>query len=330
MTDRTGAAAPALRSARSTPETAAKEGPHGLGAASANGSRRSWWRSRNALGYGFIAGPLVFMVVVLLVPIAYNAWVSLHDWSLVGTTPPRFIGLDNYLEIVQTPRWRGTLLRTAVYVIVTVSVQVVAGFLIALLLHQHFPRAKVARMLLLLPMMISEVVVGNIWRLLLNYNGGLINWFLGLFGIEPVFWLGPEHAFQSILMVDIWQNVPFVTLVLFAALQTLPSELLEAAAIDGANRWHQVRSVIVPMIQPAFLLVLMFQTMFAIRSFSTIWLLTEGGPGDRTSLLAIDVFRAALQSYDIGLGAALSWCLLLLSLGITVLYIRWLKRDPLV
>ncbi|WP_162606594.1 carbohydrate ABC transporter permease [Jiangella asiatica] len=270
------------------------------------------------------------MVVVLLIPIANNAWISLHEWSLVGDEAPRFIGLDNYVEILQTPRWRNTLLRTGLYVVLTVSAQVLLGFLIALLLHRHFPNAKVARMLLLMPMMISEVVVGNIWRLLLNFNGGLFNWFLGLVGIDPVFWLGPGRAFWSVVAVDIWQNTPFVTLVLFAAMQTLPSELLEAASIDGARRWQQVRSVIMPMIQPAFLLVLMFQTMFAIRSFSTIWLLTEGGPGNETSLLAIDVFRAALQSYDVGLGAALSWCLLLLSLGITILYIRWLKRDPLV
>ncbi|MDQ7904795.1 sugar ABC transporter permease [Phytohabitans sp. ZYX-F-186] len=292
-------------------------------------ARPRWWRGRDGLGLLFVLAPMLFLFAVLIVPIVYNMWVSLHSWRLTDVGGPEFVGLDNYVEVLWTPRWRDTIVRTAAFVVLTVGLQVVIGFGVALFLHKHFPRARALRVALLLPMMVSEVAVGNMWRLLYNYDGGLLNWALGLVGIDRVFWLGPDMAFASIVLTDVWQNAPFVTLVIFAALQTMPNELLEAADLDGASGWVRIRRVILPIVQPAVLLVLIFQTMFAIRAFGTIWILTEGGPGTATTLLSIDIFRVALQSYDVGLASTLSWFLVAINLIVAIIYMRWLKREPL-
>ncbi|MFI7024234.1 carbohydrate ABC transporter permease [Micromonospora sp. NPDC049900] len=329
----TGGGAPAsatvrLDDAAARPDRAAAS-PHGGGAERPATRRPPWWRSRTALGYLFVLAPMLFLFVVLIVPIGYNLWVSLHSWRLTSVTGPEFVGLANYIEVLQTPRWRDTIVRTAIFVVLTVVLQVIVGFGTALFLHRHFPKARALRVALLLPMMVSEVAVGNVWRLLYNYDGGLLNWALGLIGVDRVFWLGPDMAFFSIVLTDVWQNAPFVTLVIFAALQTMPKDILEAADLDGATGWARIRQIIVPVVQPAVLLVLIFQTMFAIRSFGTIWILTEGGPGTATTLLSIDIFRVALQSYDVGLASTLSWFLVLINLVVAIIYMRWLKRDSL-
>ncbi len=284
---------------------------------------------RNALGYSFVLLPLGYVFIVLLLPIIYNAWISLQQWSLVDPSPPTFIGLGHYIDIFTDPRWLGTIGRTAVFVVASVALQIAGGVGIAMFLFIRYPNARLLRVLLLLPMLVSEVVVGNVWRLMFNYDGGFINGILSLFGIPPIFWLGADLAFPSIVIADVWQQLPFVMLVVFAALQTVPAEIREAAMIDGAGGWKSFWNIILPVIRPAILLVLLFETMFAVRAFSTVWVLTQGGPGNSTSLLAVDVYRVALQNYDVGLSAALSWILLVISLLIALLYIRWLKRDPL-
>ena len=294
-------------------------------------TRRPWTdtRRKNALGYSFVLLPLAYVFLVLLLPILYNVWISLHDWSLVDPTPPKFIGLGNYIDILTNPRWLGTIGRTAIFVVASVSCQIVGGVVVAMFLYKRYPHARLLRLLLLLPMLVSEVVVGNVWRLMFNYDGGFINGILSLVGIPPVFWLGPDLAFVSVVVADIWQQLPFVMLVIFAALQTVPHEITEAAEIDGSRGFQTFWYIILPVIRPALLLVLLFETMFAVRAFSTVWVLTQGGPGTSTTLLAVDVYRVALQSFDVGLSAALSCILLAISLLIAVLYIRWLKRDPL-
>jgi multiple sugar transport system permease protein len=171
--------------------------------------------------------------------------------------------------------------------------------------------------------------VGLSWRLILQYNGGLLNWALGLVGIEPVSWLGQDLALYSVVVADSWQNVPFVTLIIYAALQTLPDDVMDAAYVDGATGWTRLRHVIIPIIKPAILVVLLFRTIFAIRTFGSVWILTEGGPGRASTLISIDAFKLAFRDYDLGLGAAMSFCLLVIGLVVTILYMKWLSRDSI-
>jgi multiple sugar transport system permease protein len=291
-------------------------------------SRPPTLSERDRLGYILLVLPLFYVMAVTLVPLLFNAYASVQSWNFIQG-PPFYVGLENYAEIIEDPRWLWSLLRTALFVVLAVSIELILGFFIAFLLYRRFNNIRWLQALFLTPMMISEVAAALAWRLLLSGNGSLVNWLVGLFGIEPQLWLGPDWAFASIVLVDVWQQTPFVILVIFAALQGVPTEQLEAAELDGANTWTKIRHVVIPTILPALSVVLIFRTVFALRVFTTVWILTGGGPGDRTAVLGIEIYRTAFGSFDIGMGAALSIMILILSVIMGVLYMRALRREAL-
>jgi multiple sugar transport system permease protein len=281
------------------------------------------------LGYAMLAPPVLLVLGLLVVPAIYTGWVSLHSWSLISGDSPSFVGLKNYSAIVESSTLRDSVYRSAFFVALTVSLQFVIGLAIALLLHNVFGSLRLLRTVLLLPLMVSDVVVGLSWRLMLQYDGGLANWFLGLFHIGPVSFLGQNLSLVSVVVVDTWQNVPFVTLILYAALQSLPGDVMDASRVDGTTAWSQLRYVILPLIKPAVLVVLLFRTIFALRTFGSVWVLTQGGPGRSSTLISVDVYNLAFRDYDLGMGSAMSVALLLIGLVITLIYMRWLNREAL-
>lgn len=283
---------------------------------------------RDRLGYVLIGIPLAYVLLVVLIPLLFNVYASLHAWRLIGP-PPRFIGLDNYLAIFTEGRWLASLGRTVLFTALAVGIEVAVGFAVALLLYYRFNNIRWLQALFLMPMMISEIAAGLAWRLILTGESGLANGIATSLGFPAQLWLGPDWAFASIVMVDVWQQTPFVILVMFAALQSVPKDLLEAAEIDGASVLASVRRIIIPMVLPALAVVLIFRTVFALRVFTTVWILTGGGPGDSTAVLGIEIYRTAFSSFETGLGAALSMVMLLLSLVVTAVYMRLFRRESL-
>lgn len=283
---------------------------------------------RTRLGYILIGIPLIYVLLVILLPLLFNIYASLHSWRLIGP-PPQFIGLDNYIAILTESRWLSSLGRTLLFTALAVGIEVLLGFAIALLLYHRFNNIQWLRALFLMPMMISEVAAALAWRLILTGESGLANWITTSLGFPPQLWLGPDWAFFSIVLVDVWQQTPFVILVIFAALQGVPKDLLESAEMDGASLWQQVRSIILPLILPSLTVILIFRTVFALRAFTTVWILTGGGPGDATAVLGIEIYRTAFSSFDTGFGAALSICMLVLSLIVGIFYMRTFRREAL-
>ncbi len=283
---------------------------------------------KTRLGYLLIGIPLVYVLLVILLPLLFNVYASLQSWRLVGP-PPQFIGLDNYIAILTESRWLSSLGRTLLFTALAVGIEVLLGFAIALLLYHRFNNIRWLRALFLMPMMISEVAAALAWRLILTGDSGLANWITTSLGFEPQLWLGPDWAFFSIVAVDVWQQTPFVILVIFAALQGVPKELLEAAEIDGASLLQRIRKIILPLILPSLTVILIFRTVFALRVFTTVWILTGGGPGDETAVLGIEIYRTAFSSFDTGFGAALSISMLVLSMIVGVFYMRAFRREAL-
>ena len=275
-----------------------------------------------------LAAPVVLVVGLLVVPTVYTIWVSFYSWSMISGAEPSFIGLGNYIDVLSDASLRGSVGRTMIFVVASVGLQFVVGFGLALLLYHSFGRLKAVQTVLLLPMMVSDVVVGLSWRLILQYDG-LANWTLQLAGIPPVYWLGEDLALASIILVDCWQNVPFVTLIIYAALQSLPEDVMDASRVDGASWWARLIHIVIPMIKPAILVVLLFRTVFSLRSFGTVWVLTQGGPGDASTLISIETYRQAFRDFNLGLGSTMSVFLLLIGLIITFAYMRWLNREAL-
>ncbi len=267
-----------------------------------------------------------FMVILVvgLFPLLYSLWISFFDYHPTNPTAPSgFVFLDNYSAAVADPMAQAALLRTVLYTIASVGGSLVVGIGLALLLNQQLRGLSLARTLLLIPMMITPIAVGITWRIMYNPELGVINYLLGRAGIPPLQWLSAiDQALVSIVVMDVWQWTPFMFLILFAGLRSLPKSPFEAALIDGATSWQMFRRVTLPMLRQVILLAVLLRGVDAVRTFDQIFMTTRGGPAQATDLLSIFLYRINFKFFNIGYGAALSWLVLLLLLAAVMLFIR--------
>ncbi|MGD9536405.1 MAG: carbohydrate ABC transporter permease [Alphaproteobacteria bacterium] len=280
-------------------------------AGSLNGLRARFALDRPRAGRRFAAWgmvvPLVAGLTVFTVyPFIYLALLSFSDSNL-GTPFRGWVGFENFGEAFGEPRFTGSLGRSAAYALLTTAVSMVLGFAVALLMDRAVRGRALMRTLILLPLMTPPVTVGVIWQLLLMPKGGWLNGFLNWLGVigEPVSFLGsPSFAFPFVCLADVWQWTPFVALMVYAALQTLPGEIYEAARLDGASGWRRVWHITLPMLAPALIAIALLKLIIAFKVFDLVFVLTGGGPGQATTVSSFYIYRVAIQQFDIGLAAA--------------------------
>lgn len=291
--------------------------------------RKNVLPSHHRVAYVFLIPALIVLIVVLVGPLVYNIYLSFQRFNLLNPTRNAFIGLRNYINLLSEPSLRHSLSITLLFTAITVSSQLILGFIYAALLNIPFVGNHLVRTIILIPMMVSEVVAGLSWRLLYNADFGLLNYLLSLLNLDPQIWLGPGWALPSVILVEIWQQTPFVTLIILAGLQGLPTDVMDAAEVDGATGLQRFIYVTLPLLKPIILLALVFRTMFTLRVFTSVWVLTGGGPADSTLVVGVDIYRTAFRYYNFGQAAALSLLLLVITLGFTLIYMRLLRRDAL-
>lgn len=273
-----------------------------------------------------LAPTFILLLLITGVPLVVSLWTSLQEWNRGSAVAPRFVGLDNFVELAQDSAFWKAVALTGYQVGATVILQLVLGLGIALLLSRTFRGVGLLRSIYLLPMMSTPVVVGLIWKMLLNTDNGMVNYLLGLVGISPINWLGSATwAMPSVVLTDLWLSTPFVVVILIAALQSVPKEVLEAAEVDGATRWQRLIYVIVPIIKPMILLAALFRTMDAIKRFDTIYVMTGGGPGNATETLDLHAFFYAFTYLDVGKGAAVAMVMLAIVMVISSLLLRLMR-----
>jgi multiple sugar transport system permease protein len=239
-------------------------------------------------------------------------------------------GLGNFTRLVSDNFFLTAMVHTFVYAVAALSCEFLLGLGLALLLNSKMRGRGLFRASLLVPMMLPAVVVGVVWRLMLNPDFGAINGTLRRFGIstESLTWTAsPKLAMLSVIAVDVWQWTPFVFLVLLAGLQAIPEEPYEAALIDGSSRWQTFWHVTLPLLKPSILIVLLLRTMDLLRVFDQIFILTEGGPGFATEMISLYIYRTAFRFFDFGYAAAMSFVLLALTNVISVIYIKFLQTK---
>jgi multiple sugar transport system permease protein len=266
----------------------------------------------------------VVMLLVFGVPLLFSAWLSLEAWSpdqtLFGGT---FAGFDNYTDLISDPDFAGSLRLTLLYTVVTVSAELAAGLGIALLLNIDLPWIGLFRTLLIVPMMITPVVAAFCWKLLLDPDHGVINYFLQ----QHIIWLGrPDTALLSVAVVNVWQNAPYVAILLLAGLRSLPHEPVEAASIDGASHWQVFWHITLPLLRPYILVALLLRMIFEFRAFDNIYVMTSGGPANATMVLSMYTYLASFVRFDLSLGAAASWMMLLISLLMCLFFMVVVRR----
>lgn len=284
-------------------------------------SQREW-----TLPYLLLAPTVLVLLALSIYPLIYAVKVSFQAGTGAGVR----WSLQNFARLFTDRFFFAALVHTLIYAVVALTCEFLLGLGLALLMNSRLRGRSVFRAALLVPMMLPPVVVGVVWRLMLNPNFGAINGTLKGFGLNnlALAWTAsPKLALLSVIMVDVWQWTPFMFLVLLAGLQAIPQEPYEAALIDGSNAWQTFRYVTLPLLKPAILIALLLRTMDLLRVFDQIFILTEGGPGFATETISLYIYRAAFRFSDFGYAAAMSFVLLLLTNLISMLYIRLLRHQ---
>ena len=275
------------------------------------------------------APALVVLLALVAYPIGYSFWVSLHRQNLKRPKAVRFIGLDNYLSLWQDPEFLGSLRTTLLFVVLVVAMTVVLAMILALVLNETFMGRGVLRSLALLPWAMPGVVNGLMWRTIFDAKTGVLNGLLVSLGLIDGYqaWLAsPAGAFLLTAFAQVWNTLPFAVILLLAGLSTIPSDLYDAARVDRAGVVRRLGEVTLPWLLHPLLIVLILETMNAFRAFDTIYVLTGGGPGDATDVIAVLNVRTALNYTDFGLGSAYSWVITLITLLVSAGYVTLLYR----
>jgi multiple sugar transport system permease protein len=274
--------------------------------------------------------PAALSIAALIIfPLAFNIYMSLQAWFVSSTTPPAFVGLKNYLEIFgKDARFWNALWITIKFTTVSVVFQLALGLAIAVYLHREFHGRGLVRTVMLLPMVSTPVAVALIWVIMFNPSLGILNYFLACLGLKPLLWLGhPRTALPSLILMDTWKWTPFMVLILHSGLQSLPITPFEAARIDGASRWQTFRYVTLPLLRPSIAVSLIFRTMDSLKTFDTIYVMTEGGPNNASEILNIYTFQMGFKYFHIGYASALAVILVLFVFAVNLLLIKLRERS---
>ncbi|MFK8081272.1 MAG: carbohydrate ABC transporter permease [Granulosicoccus sp.] len=275
--------------------------------------------------YLFLAPALVIMALALLYPLGYMVYGSFRDWDpsqALGEST--FVGLANYVTLWNDPNFRESVSVTLIFAVSVVTVEMLIGVGLALLLDRNIRGMSVLRTLFILPMMIAPVVVGLIWRYMYHPSIGVFNKTLTSLGFDSVDWLG-QHALFSVIVADIWQWTPFIFILSLAALQSLPRSALEAARIDGATGWQQIIHIKLPLMMPVLIVTGLLRLIDAFKVLEVILVMTEGGPGLSTEILALRISRTASEFRELGVAAAMSNYLLMMLLLLTIIMLVYNK-----
>lgn len=280
----------------------------------------------------FVVPALIYIVLIMVYPLAYNFYLSLQDANvgnfLAGTAP--FIGLENYSEIIGDPTFRNSLVVSALFTGGSLLFQFIGGFALALFFNRSFPGSGLLRALLLLGWLLPIVVSANIWRWMLDGGYGVVNFLLQSVGIlqDPQFWLTePDTALIGVIIANIWLGIPFNAILLLAGLQGISLSLYEAAKIDGANAWQRFRYITLPQMRPVSLTVLLLGFIYTFKGFDLIFVMTGGGPVDATTSLPILTYKLTFEFFRFGDGATAAAMLLLISLGLSLVYLWLIRRE---
>ena len=285
----------------------------------------------------FIWPTLILLIAWNLFPLAYSLFLSFTNYSAIVPKAPVWVGFENYKDILTDPQLWKYFATTGRFALVSVGIETLLGFGLAMLVKEKFRGSGLLTTLILIPMMLSPVVVGLFWKLIYNPSFGYFNYLLGFtdptrapdmlagrFANVPV----ANLALWAVVFVDIWMWTPFVMLLVLAGLKAIPDYLYEAAAIDRASTWFQFWRITLPQVMPLLLIAVLFRMIDALKSFDLVMGMTGGGPGDQTELIAVNLYRQAfLGQWRTGDASALAYIILIIIIAISSLLIRSINQG---
>lgn len=283
-------------------------------------------RADRKTGLLFLAPALATLGALTVYPGAWVLWLSLqHRIPVFGVS--RFAGLDHYAFLADDPRFWNAVWVTVVFTAASVGLELGAGLLVALALRRQRAGRRVALSLLLLAWALPSVVAAKLFEWLYHPSAGLVNFLLGGRALN---WLGdPGLALPGLILADVWRTMPFVALLCYARLLTIPAELYEAAQVDGAGRLGAFSQITLPLLRPILLIALLFRTLDALRAFDLMFVLTGGGPAGTTETLTVYAYRSLFQTLQLGFGSAVGVVVFALVMLVAWVYLRILRREGL-
>ena len=278
-----------------------------------------------------LAPALLLFAAVAVLPIVELIAMSLTriDW-IQGKAHWTFVGMEQYARVFRDSLFRAGVSNTLLFSIGAVLTQMVLGFALALATTRVTRGRVLYRTIYLLPILVPGIVIGAIWKLMYNFDFGVLNQMLGVIGLKPIDWLGNSAtALLAVIAVDVWHWTPFVFLLMLAGLESLPTDVYEAARVDGATFWQELRHVTLPLMLPTILVTVVFRLLVSVKVFDEIYLLTAGGPGTATEVVSYTIFRRFFTEGQTGYGAAMSVVVLFaLALAFILARAAMSRREP--
>ena len=291
-------------------------------------SRKHRALSDDTLRKLFLWPTLALLILFNIFPLLYSLYLSFTDYSAIANKDPNWVGLQNYRDILGSNQLWIYFRNTGFYVVASVALETLVGFGLALLLRSKFRGSGLITTLILVPMMLSPVVVGLFWKLIYNPSYGIFNYLLGYTSaVGATDWLAnPRLAIWGVVIVDVWMWSPYVMLLCLAGLSAIPDYLYEAAEIDRAGPFYTFWRITLPMVAPLLLIAVLFRTIEAFKTFDLVMGLTGGGPGDSTELVAVNLYRIAFPQWQTGKASALAYIVLVLIIGVSNVYVKYLNQ----
>ena len=265
---------------------------------------------------------LVFMIVVTQIPFVLTVWYSLQSWNLLHPGTKHFVGLRNYKVIFTDTIFRTAVVNTVIFTVVPVLLSIVLGTVIALLLDRHVFGRGFLRTLIVSPFLVMPAAAALVWKFtILDPVFGVLNYFLRPFGVGNVDWIN-VHPQATIITVLTWQWTPFMVLIVLSGLQSQGQDILEAARVDGADGWRIFRSLTLPHLRPYLELGILLGSIYLVQAFDAIFMITSGGPGQKTTNLPYYLYEAAFRGFDIGRASAMGVVVVIATIGIATFALR--------
>jgi multiple sugar transport system permease protein len=279
--------------------------------------------------YLLLVPTIVLFLLVNIYPLLYSVFISFTSYSLSRPFDPvRFVWFENYRRLLSDPMFLQAFVRTFVYVVVTVSIEFLFGLSIALILNREGAFGRALLTVFLMPIMLTPIIIGLMWRFMFNYDVGLVNYFLTVIGLNRFPFLAHDMVSMfAVIMVDVWQWTPFVLLFIYSGLQSLPLEFFEAAKIDGASSHQIFWYITLPSLKNTIFISLLIRGMDAIREYDKIFTMTYGGPGTHTETISFYIYRQGFKIFDTSYASAASLVLLVVTIVVTQFVVNRYRKG---
>jgi len=289
-------------------------------------TRGSLGRRQARAAWAFMLPSLVVLAVFVVYPMTQALYLSFTEYNVLQ--PARWVGLENYQRLVSDPAFHNALVNTLYYAAVTTPVSVALALGLAILLNRRLPLRGFLRTSVFLPVVLSLAIVAIAWNFLLDPNIGLLSYWLGKIGIaSEQGWLrDPSLAMPAVMLVGIWKNVGFYMVMYLAGLQSIPRELHEAAAIDGAGPWRRFRRITWPLLANQTMLITILAAIATLQAFDQIYVMTRGGPFFKTETVVMMIYRVGFKEFEFGYASAVSWVLVLLIFGLSMAQMAYFRK----